>query len=203
MRRLPIAVMTIALLAGACRLDAGGTVPPSETATTGPAGSIPSCDQVEQISAAADAYRDSPIYVGNEMPTDEVRAWAAGKPGFEEIWIDREHLGWITLAFSVDADARQAELAEAFPDVGVVAVGVDWTMAEFEALQARVMTELSPLFPVKLGNPPQLRRGRDRRRRAQARSGRGRRDPLRRRARVHRGGGSGRRAGGRTTGVGR
>lgn len=154
MRRLTIAVITIALLTGACRLDAGRTVPPSETATTGPAGSIPSCDQVEQISAAADAYRDSPIYVGDEMPTDEVRAWAAGKPGFEEIWSDREHLGWITLAFSVDADARQAELAEAFPDVGVVAVGVDWTMAEFEALQARVMTELSPLFPVSSGILP-------------------------------------------------
>lgn len=52
------------------------------------------------------------------MRVGRIRAWAAGKPGFEEIWIDREHLGWVTVAFSVDAEARQAELEETFPDVG-------------------------------------------------------------------------------------
>ncbi len=101
---------------------------------------------VERISAPAEWYRDSPIYVANEQPTEEIRAWAAGQPGFEEIWVDREHLGWITVAFSVDPESRQAELVELFPDVGVVAVGVDWTMPELMELQRRVGEELGPLF---------------------------------------------------------
>jgi hypothetical protein len=82
------------------------------------------------------------------MPVEEVRAWAASKPGFEEIWIDRDHLGWIAVAFSVDARARQDGLEERFPDVGVVAVPVDWTTAELDELQHRVSDEIGPLFPV-------------------------------------------------------
>ncbi len=82
------------------------------------------------------------------MPTDEIRTWAMRKPGYEEMWIDRDRLGWITLAFSQDAGARQAELEEEFPEVGVVAVGVPWTMAELEALQRRVTEEIGPLFPI-------------------------------------------------------
>ena len=97
-----------------------------------------------QIAAAPELYRDGPIYVANEMPTDEIRAWAEGKPGFETMWIDREHNGWVTVAFSRDAAARQAELAQAFPGVGVVAVQVDWTLAELQALQARVMRDGQP-----------------------------------------------------------
>lgn len=111
-------------------------------------GSTPRCEDVSRISAPAERYRDSPIYVANEQPTEEIRAWAAGKPGFEELWIDREHLGWITVAFSVDAEARQAEFEKLFPEVGVVAVGVDWTIAELETLQQRVSDEIGPLFPV-------------------------------------------------------
>lgn len=117
--------------------------------STGPnlglTGSIPRCNTVPQITARPELYRSAPIYVSNEMPTDQVLAWASGKPGFEEIWIDRDHLGWITVAFSRDADARQAELAHDLPGVGVVAVGVPWTKAELEALQAKVMTEGMPL----------------------------------------------------------
>lgn len=103
--------------------------------------SIPRCDKVPQIEGPAAFYRDAPIYVANEMPTDDVLSWASGKPGFEELWIDREHHGWITVAFSRDAAARQAELPSAFPGVGVVAVDVAWTKAELEALQQKVMTE--------------------------------------------------------------
>jgi hypothetical protein len=109
------------------------------------------CQTVEAISAPAERYRDAPIYVANEMPVEKIRAWAAGKPGFEEIWIDRDHAGWITVAFSVDAETRQAELEERFPDVGVVAVGVDWTMADLEELQRRVGDEIGPLFPIGSG----------------------------------------------------
>src|SRR3989304_7392 len=74
-----------------------------------PAGfSIPLCETVERVSAPAGWYRDAPLYVANEQPTEEIRAWAADRPAFEEIWIDRDHLGWITVAFSADAEARPA-----------------------------------------------------------------------------------------------
>ena len=107
-------------------------------------GPIPMCEDLPPITAAPQLYRDSPIYVANEAPVEEVQGWAAGQPGFEEIWIDRDHLGWLTVAFSRDAAVRQAELADAFPGVGVVAVHVDWTRAELEALQQRVMTDGRP-----------------------------------------------------------
>jgi hypothetical protein len=111
------------------------------------------CEDVPYISAAAELYRDGPIYVANEMPTDELRAWASMKPGFEEIWIDRQHGGWVTLAFSVDAAARQLELEQEFPDVGVVAVQVDWTLDELQALQRRVASELMPELTTSTGIP--------------------------------------------------
>ena len=41
------------------------------------------------------------------------------------------------LAFSEDAEARQADLEREFPGVGAVAVEVDWTTQELEALQQR------------------------------------------------------------------
>jgi hypothetical protein len=82
------------------------------------------------------------MYVFNEMPEDEVRAWAEDQPGFQSIWIDRDHNGWITVAFSEDAAARQADLELQFPGVGVVAVEVDWSVEELGALQNRVTREL-------------------------------------------------------------
>jgi len=156
MHRHVAAIFILALLASACRpsADASGTGTSGSAQpdpVSGAEGSIPRCEDVPRISAPADWYRESPIYVANEQPTEEIRAWAAGKPGFEELWIDREHLGWITVAFSVDAEARQAELEGRFPDVGVVAVGVDWTMAELEELRRRVGEEIAPLFPLSWG----------------------------------------------------
>ncbi len=159
MRQAVVAICSIALLAGACTqgIEAPGvsSAPPATGATasvepTGISGGsrIPLCESVEPISAPADRYRDTPIYVANEMPVDEIRAWAAARPGFEDIWIDRDHAGWITVAFSRDVDARQAELEKQFPEVGAVAVGVDWTTAELEELQRRVAQEIAPLFPV-------------------------------------------------------
>ncbi len=150
-----IAVLVVAIAAAGVWLSLprgdgspGASAAASPTGASVAEGSIPRCEALPRISAPAERYRDLPIYVANEQPTEEIRAWAAGKPGFEELWIDREHLGWITVAFSVDAQARQAELKELFPDVGVVAVGVDWTMAELETLQQRVSDEIGPLFPV-------------------------------------------------------
>src|SRR5688572_17648548 len=96
---------------------------------------IPVCDTIPITTAPEDAFRDSPIYVANEMPTEEIKAWAQTKPGFEDLWIDRDHGGWVVVAFSTDAAARQAELANALPGIGVVAVQVDWKRADLERLQ--------------------------------------------------------------------
>jgi len=127
MRRLAM-ISAIALLATACRANGGASgVPlgsPDETPQTAGSG-VPRCEEVDWISAPAKRYRDSPIYVANEQPTERILAWASGQSGFEELWIDRDHLGWITVAFSSDADARQADLERLFPEVGVVAVGVE------------------------------------------------------------------------------
>jgi hypothetical protein len=139
-RSMAIAVLAIIVVA-ACTGSA------SEP-TTGPDGaaraSIPRCEDVPPISAPAEAYRDTPIYVGNEMPVEEVRAWAVGQPAYEDIWIDREHNGWVAVAFSRDAAARQTDLEREFPGVGVVAVPVERTTAELEAIQRRVMEVLPP-----------------------------------------------------------
>jgi hypothetical protein len=154
MHRLMVIGVAATLILG-CSVIPGGTRPPSSNAPSGDAPSalltttpdathavvsvsIPLCGDVPDIAAPEGQYADTPMYVANEMPTDELRAWAQRKPGFEEIWIDRDHHGWIVLAFSVDAELRQAELETEFPNVGVVAVQVDWTMSELQALQQRV-----------------------------------------------------------------
>lgn len=128
-----------------------GFTPPgtSESTQTGGGGDgdtavfgLRTCDDLVMIAAAPDMYRDHPIYVGNEMPVEEVAAWAATQPAFEELWIDRERNGWITVAFSSEADARQTDIDQLFPEAGVVAVAVDYTMDQLLALQQRVMSEL-------------------------------------------------------------
>ena len=157
MRQSGVVVMCMIALAttacGAGRGQQAGSSPTAAAAANSPTApaAVSLCETVERISAPAESYRDSPIYVANEMPVDEIRAWATDKPGFEEIWIDRDHLGWITVAFSADADARQAELEAEFPDVGAVVVDVDWTLAELMELQRRVIEEIGPLFPVSSG----------------------------------------------------
>jgi hypothetical protein len=100
------------------------------------------CGDIEPIRAAPEAYHDRPVYVGNEQPVEEVMTWAREQPGYEGIWIDRENLGWLTLAFSQDADARQADLLERFPDAGVVAVAVENTAADLRRLHRRAVLEL-------------------------------------------------------------
>jgi len=105
----------------------------------------------ERVYAAADAshYRDEPVYVSNEMPTEAVQAWAMSQPGFEDIWIDRDHNGWISVGFSEGAEDRQGELEQEFPGVGVVAVPLDWTASELEALRAEAFSAMEEAgFPV-------------------------------------------------------
>ena len=96
----------------------------------------------ELVTADPSRYRDQPVYVGNEMPTDEVRAWAVGQPGFQGIWIDRDNFGWLAVAFDEGAEQRQGELEQRFPGVGVVAVHVDWTAAELDSLQQQAFDAL-------------------------------------------------------------
>jgi hypothetical protein len=160
MVRWSIVVLTLAalLVAAGCGLapvasDADPSQAPSLPPASDPAGAshpapaadgLPWCRDIPMISAPAAAYGDSPIYVGNEQPTEALRAWAMTKPGFEEIWIDREHHGWVTVAFSEGAAERQAELQAAFPGVGVVAVEVEHAAAELAALQRRVHEILPP-----------------------------------------------------------
>jgi hypothetical protein len=143
-------IAVLAFITGCSAPPEGGVarsttdVPPSGSpdAGSGTAGRFPRCEDVPAISAPADWYRDSPIYVGNEMPVDAVRAWAERQTGFQDLWIDRQHNGWITVAFSEGAEARQAEIEREFPEDGVVAVDVDWTSADFEDLQERIRAEL-------------------------------------------------------------
>jgi hypothetical protein len=138
--------MAIVAVLGACRGVSPEAEPsgPDSSASAGAAlaVSVPRCDEVPEVSAPDERYRDAPIYVANEQPTEEVLAWAQMQPGFEELWLDRDRLGWITLAFSTDAAARQSDLERLFPDIGVVAVAVDWTADELEDLQQRVVDEL-------------------------------------------------------------
>lgn len=134
-----LAILLLLALTACGGTPSGGSRELSESALAVDA--VPRCDKVPTIHAPDEWYRDEPIYVGNEMPVAEVQAWAASQPGFEQVWIDRGRRGWISVAFSRDAQARQADLQAAFPGVGVVAVPVDWTMAELVALQDRVMRE--------------------------------------------------------------
>ncbi len=67
-----------------------------------------------------------------------VRRWAATRPGFQEIWIDHDHNGWIAVGFDSDVERRQQEILEQFPLDGVVAVLVDWDLAELRRLQDEI-----------------------------------------------------------------
>ena len=101
------------------------------------------CDEVGYPTAPEAWYADSPIYVANEMPLEEVRAFASGLEGYENYWIDREHNGWITVGFvDVDVEAHQALLEEEFPGVGVVAVEMPYTYQELDRIRQGIAERL-------------------------------------------------------------
>jgi len=142
-RRLLLAAAAAAVVVGC------GQTPAASPEATGGDGEgsweFPVCDDVPDLAAPAEAYRDEPIYVADEMPVAEVKAWAESQPGFEEIWIDWDHLGWISVGFSRGAAARQRDLEAEFAGVGVVAVPVEHTRAELDALASRVFLEFAPI----------------------------------------------------------
>ncbi|MFP4073665.1 MAG: hypothetical protein ACLFVZ_06465 [Actinomycetota bacterium] len=106
------------------------------------------CGETSFPTADPSLYKDTPKYVGNEMPTEEVRRWASQYPDFVDIWIDREHNGWVAAGFTDDVAERQAEIEAEFPDDGVVAVQLDWTESELADLQERVVDELDGVVEV-------------------------------------------------------
>ena len=139
-RRLVAVTAVLALVAAGCAQE------PADVALGGPAsnsGAIPRCEEVPGISAPQELYRETPIYVGNEMPVEEVQAWAESQPGFGAIWIDRDLNGWVTVGFTEDVEQRQADIEELFPDDGVVAVALQHPPAELQSLQNRVARFLS------------------------------------------------------------
>jgi hypothetical protein len=136
---------TVAVLAAASfglTACGGGSPPVPSVAGGGSAAAVPRCDELRPAELPAEHLRDAPIYVANEQPVDDLHAWASTRPGFEQLWIDRDHLGWVVLAFSQDAHIRQDELTERFPEVGAVVLPVDWTMDELGQLQREVSDEL-------------------------------------------------------------
>ena len=159
--RFAVVVVVMALFVVGCSRDSGDSVEVVEVGaaqqSTAAQGTEPvvaeelpfgvqRCDRdASFLQADPSFYRDTPIYVANEQPTDEVRAWALGQPGYEDIWIDRDNNGWIAVGFSQDAAVRQSELEAAFPDAGVVAVQVPVTQAELQALRADVEATLDGL----------------------------------------------------------
>jgi len=113
---------------------------PLTTSTIGTvAGGLPMCQEVGYPTAPEDWYADSPIYVGNEMPIEEIQAFASGLEGYENYWIDRDHNGWVTVGFvDSDVEAHQAVLESEFPDVGVVAVEMSRTAEELDRIRQRI-----------------------------------------------------------------
>lgn len=136
MRRTVTAFALICVLVAAC-----GTTEP-EAAALVVHDTIPICADMAPITADPSLYRDTPRYVGNEMPVDEVMNWAMDQPGYAGIWIDRDHNGWVTVAFTEDVEARQTDIEKMWPDDGVVAVAVENSEDDLLALQERAHEEL-------------------------------------------------------------
>lgn len=143
MRRASLTWVAVAILAAACGTPPGAQTPPTTAPDTEqPAPGPARCQEVELPAADPTLYRDTPTYVGNEMPVDAVREWAEQYPDFVEVWIDREHNGWVSAGFTDDVADRQAEIAELFPSDGVVAVHLPWTTESLGELEGRVISEL-------------------------------------------------------------
>ncbi len=153
------AIVVAAALAASGTLAGCGREP---SAPGGPAGQggqngdvpFPSCDGLSTITADPAVYRDEPSY-GNPMDlVEDVQQWAAGVEGFEELWLDRDHNGWVHVGVAghdADVASLQAEVAERFPGEGVVVVAVPHTLADLEALADRVLPALAAVDAEPLG----------------------------------------------------
>ncbi len=169
MRRL-VTVVTVAVLAAACGAGAGELAPnASPNASEGAAGDgLPAaagsggwveevrveaagltdgallawCGDLTEAVVDESLFGDSPVYVGNEQPVEEVLEWAGQQPGYADIRVDREHNGWIVVSFTTGVEARRADLAELFPGVGVTAVEAARSSAELQLIHDRMSEQL-------------------------------------------------------------
>ncbi|WP_298460603.1 hypothetical protein [uncultured Cellulomonas sp.] len=126
-----------AVLAGCAGQSAGQPVGDP----AGGLGGFPACEGRPTLTADPSLYRDEPRY-GNAMDlVDDVRGWASAQRGFQELWHDRDHHGWIHVGVhgpDVDVASLQAQVAERFPGQGVVVVAVPYTLEELRAVSDRV-----------------------------------------------------------------
>lgn len=133
--RLKALVAITAVLMAACGSGVGSP--------EAPVSGVRSCNDIELPSAPEDWYDDEPVYVGNEMPVDAIRAFSSSLDGYVDIWIDRNHNGWVTVGFvDADVESHQAALEAQFPDDGVVAVQLPFTPEELDRVAVRLQTEL-------------------------------------------------------------
>lgn len=154
MTRLILLVAAMALLVSGCASGADPAANEPEPVTVPTGDGVPKCGELAWFTGPEELYADTPVYVGNEMPIETVVAYANGMDGFAQAWIDREHNGWINVGFvDVDLDAAQAELDEAFPDEGVVAVGLPFIEAELEEIRRRVAAALPEEFDASSFHP--------------------------------------------------
>ncbi|MDQ3357265.1 MAG: hypothetical protein M3520_00010 [Actinomycetota bacterium] len=138
-----VVVLTAAAVLAGCG-EATGPAPSEGAGATGEevVEGIPGCSE-ETISADSSVYRETPRYGNADTVIEAVRPWAQAQPGFEELWLDREHNGWITLGFSEgDVTALQEEAEQEFPDEGVAVVAVPHSRQELDALQEQVVAAM-------------------------------------------------------------
>lgn len=159
-RRCRTGALALALALALAACAGPSTTDPAGATTSGYAG-FPSCVDAPTITADAALYRDEPRYGNATELVDAVRAWASSQMGFEELWLDRDHHGWVTVGFhgaDLDIAALQEQVAQEFPGEGVVVVAVPYTLAELQDLSDRVMPALAaadaaPTGGVALGVP--------------------------------------------------
>ena len=143
-RAATVLTAVAAVLAGcATNLPAGEPTTPGPV--TSDVASFPQCAGRPWIYADPALYRDTPTYGNATELVEQVARWAEGEPGFEQLWLDRERNGWVTVGFhgEVDVAALQAEVEATFPGEGVVVVEVPFTQQELLDLADRLMSALS------------------------------------------------------------
>ena len=145
----PVVLLLLGVFACAQPTPRGEPEPSTIPSSSAPSVEVVFCEDIDIPYAPEDWYAATPIYVGNEMPIDEVRVFAQTLDGFRDVWIDRAHNGWIGVGFDGgDIEAQQALLEAEFPGIGVVAVEVPYTSEEldqvFQDLQGGLPAGIEP-----------------------------------------------------------
>ncbi len=108
-----------------------------------PEGTVTLCATLVWPSAPAAWYRAEPVYGDATALIDQVELFATTLEGYERIWVDMAHNGWVTVGFvGSDVVERQRQLETAFPDAGVVAVEMSHSVEQLEALRNEIVAEL-------------------------------------------------------------